>query len=56
MKEKEEKNKKDTKPIAKKKLSNIELVNQDENLKPFEINIKKRILSYKKSLNEILKN
>ena len=53
---KEEKTKKDTKPKVKKKLSNIELVNQDENLKPFELNIKQRILSYKKCLNEIVKN
>ena len=53
---KEEKTKKDTKPKVKKKLSNIELVNQDENLKPFELNIKQRILSYKKNLNEIVKN
>ena len=55
-KEEKIKKEKEVKPKAKKKLSNLEIVNQDENLKPFELNIKQRILSYKKNLNEIVKN
>ena len=36
-------------------LSNFDIINQDEKLKPFELNIKQRILHYKKTLNEIIK-
>ena len=47
------KNAKNKKEVS---LSNFELINQDENLKPFELNIKQRILHYKKYLNEIIKS
>ena len=47
-----QKNSKSKKEVA---LSNFELINQDENLKPFELNIKQRMLHYKKTLNEIIK-
>ena len=36
-------------------ISNFGLIKQDEKLKPFELNIKQRILHYKKTLNEIIK-
>ena len=55
-KEKEVKNKKEKTVIKKKKISIFEIINQDEYLKPFELNIKKRVLKYKETLNEILKN
>ena len=35
--------------------SNYDIINQDANLKPYELNIKQRILHYKKTLNEIIK-
>ena len=40
-------------PLTSKK--NALIINQDEKLKPFELNIKQRILHYKKTLNEIIK-
>ena len=55
-KEKEVKNKKEKTVLKKKKISIFEIINQDEYLKPFELNIKKRVLKYKETLNEILKN
>ena len=36
-------------------ISNFGIIKQDEKLKPFELNIKQRILHYKKTLNEIIK-
>ena len=59
-KNEKDKNKKDkeTKQIQKKKkkISSFEIIEQDEYLKPFELNIKQRMQNYKKVLNEILKN
>ena len=55
-KEKEVKNKKEKTVQKKKKISIFEIINQDEYLKPFELNIKKRVLKYKETMDEILKN
>ena len=55
-KEKEIKNKKEKTAQKKKKLSIFEIINQDEYLKPFELNIKQRVLKYKEVMEEIIKN
>ena len=54
-KERQKQINKTTKSKKEVSLSNFELINQDEKLKPFELNIKQRILHYKKTLNEIIK-
>ena len=60
--EKKEKIKKEREPYQnqtqkiRRRTSVFDIINQDEYLKPFEVNIKQRALSYKKMLNEIVRN
>jgi len=54
--EKEIKNNKKITSQKKKKLSSFEIINQDEYLKPFELNIRQRVVKYKEIMNTIIKN
>jgi len=54
-KERQKQLNKNSKTKKEVSLSNFDIINQDEKLKPFELNIKQRILHYKKTLNEIIK-